>query len=47
VADPIDGDVAARARAWRDARQALVCDVIEPWAHGMIERASRYPSYFD
>jgi ribosomal protein S18 acetylase RimI-like enzyme len=41
-----DGDVAARARAWRDAGHAAVCDVIEPWAHGTIVRATRYPSYF-
>jgi GNAT superfamily N-acetyltransferase len=39
--------VAARARAWRDAAQASVCDVLEPWAHGTIARATRYPSYFD
>jgi GNAT superfamily N-acetyltransferase len=24
-----------------------VCDVIEPWTHGAIYRANRYPSYFD
>ena len=29
------------------AAQAAVCDVIEPWAHGTIARATRYPSYFD
>jgi ribosomal protein S18 acetylase RimI-like enzyme len=39
--------VAARARAWRDAAQAAVCDVLEPWAHGTVVRATRYPSYFD
>jgi ribosomal protein S18 acetylase RimI-like enzyme len=43
----LDGNVAARARAWRDAAQAAVCDVLEPWAHGTIVRATRYPSYFD
>jgi ribosomal protein S18 acetylase RimI-like enzyme len=42
-----DGDVAARARAWRDGAHAAVCDVIEPWAHGTIVRATRYPSYYD
>ena len=26
---------------------AAVCDVIEPWAHGTVVRATRYPSYFD
>jgi GNAT superfamily N-acetyltransferase len=39
--------VAARARAWRDAAQAAVCDVLEPWAHGTVVRATRYRSYFD
>ena len=42
-----DGDVAARARAWRDGAHAAVCDVIEPWAHGTVVRATRYPSYYD
>jgi ribosomal protein S18 acetylase RimI-like enzyme len=36
-----------RARAWRSAGQEAVCDVIEPWAHGTIVRATRYPSYYD
>jgi GNAT superfamily N-acetyltransferase len=40
-------DVAARARAWRAAAQAAVCDVLEPWAHGTILRAGRYPDYYD
>lgn len=39
--------MATRARAWRDATHAAVCDVLEPWAHGTIVRATRYPSYFD
>jgi GNAT superfamily N-acetyltransferase len=42
-----DDDVAARARAWRDGAHAAVCDVIEPWAHGTVVRATRYPSYYD
>ena len=37
----------ARARAWRHSTHAAVCDVIEPWAHGTVVRATRYPSYFD
>jgi ribosomal protein S18 acetylase RimI-like enzyme len=45
--DRPDGDVAARARAWRDGAHAAVCDVIEPWAHGTVVRATRYPSYYD
>jgi ribosomal protein S18 acetylase RimI-like enzyme len=36
-----------RARDWHRAVQAAVCDVIEPWAHGTVLRASRYPSYYD
>jgi ribosomal protein S18 acetylase RimI-like enzyme len=24
-----------------------VCDVLEPWAHGTVVRATRHPSYFD
>ena len=46
-ADPPHDDVAARARAWRDAAHAAVCDVIEPWAHGTVVRATAYPSYYD
>jgi GNAT superfamily N-acetyltransferase len=43
----LGGDVAARARAWRHAAHAAVCDRLEPWAHGTVARATRYPSYFD
>ena len=42
-----NGDVEARARAWRHGAHAAVCDVIEPWAHGTVVRATRYPSYYD
>jgi GNAT superfamily N-acetyltransferase len=45
--EPTGGDAAARARAWHHAAHAAVCDVIEPWAHGTVVRATRYPSYFD
>jgi ribosomal protein S18 acetylase RimI-like enzyme len=38
---------AARARDWHHARHAVVCDVLEPWAHGTVARATRYPSYYD
>ena len=41
-----DGDDAARARAWRDAVHRAVCDVVEPWEHGTVVRATRYPSYY-
>ena len=40
-------DAVARARQWHHARQAAVCDVLERWEHGTIERATRYPSYYD
>jgi ribosomal protein S18 acetylase RimI-like enzyme len=40
-------DVATRARDWRHAAHAAVCDVIEPWAHGTVVRATRHPSYYD
>jgi GNAT superfamily N-acetyltransferase len=40
-------DVAARARAWANGSRAAVCDVLTPWAHGTIARATRYPSYWD
>jgi hypothetical protein len=43
----VDADVAARARAWRNATHAAVCDVLAPWAHGTVVRATAYPSYFD
>jgi GNAT superfamily N-acetyltransferase len=36
-----------RARRWRNAMQAAICDVIEPWEHGTIVRSTRYPSYYD
>ena len=38
---------ADRARAWRRAALEAVCDRIEPWEHGTVMRASRYPSYYD
>ncbi len=37
----------ARARAWRVATLMACCDVVEPWEHGTIFRASRSPSYYD
>lgn len=42
-----EGSVTARARAWRNAMHAAVCDSVEPWAHGTIVRAGRYPTYYD
>jgi ribosomal protein S18 acetylase RimI-like enzyme len=43
----VPADAAALARDWRDATHAAVCDVVEPWAHGTVVRATRYPHYFD
>jgi GNAT superfamily N-acetyltransferase len=37
----------ARARAWHHGRQAAICDVVEPWSHGTVLRATRWPSYYD
>jgi GNAT superfamily N-acetyltransferase len=34
---------AARARAGHHAAHAAVCDVVEPWEHGTVVRATRYP----
>jgi GNAT superfamily N-acetyltransferase len=42
-----DDDVAVRARAWRDALHGSVCDVLEPWAHGTVVRATSRPTYWD
>ncbi len=44
--DP-DSELADRARQWRHAAQAAVCDVTTPWAHGTVLRATAYPSYYD
>lgn len=46
-ADQAHDDATGRARAWHHAAQSALCDVIEPWEHGVVVRASRYPSYFD
>jgi GNAT superfamily N-acetyltransferase len=42
-----DAELSERALAWRSAVLESVCDVIEPWAHGTIYRATRYPSFFE
>ena len=39
--------MAARGRAWHHAGQVAVCDVLEPWAHGTVLRATRFPDYYD
>ncbi|GIK78405.1 MAG: hypothetical protein EDQ89_11615 [Acidobacteria bacterium] len=35
--------VAERARRWHHRRQARFCDVVRPWAHGTVLRATRLP----
>lgn len=40
-------DAAARARAWVHGGQAAVCDVIQPWEHGTVVRATEHPTYWD
>jgi GNAT superfamily N-acetyltransferase len=42
-----DRDAAARVLAWRRAMHAAICDAMEPWEHGTVVRASRYPTYYD
>jgi GNAT superfamily N-acetyltransferase len=42
-----DAALSERALAWRTATLESVCDVIAPWAHGTIYRATRYPSFFE
>jgi GNAT superfamily N-acetyltransferase len=40
-------ELADRGRAWRHSAHAAICDVIEPWEHGAVVRASSYPTYYD
>ena len=40
-------DVEERAKAWHHDHQASICDVIEPWAHGTVLRATHLPDYWD
>jgi GNAT superfamily N-acetyltransferase len=47
TAGRIEANDAARARARAHAAHDAVCDVVEPWEHGTVVRASRYPTYFD
>ncbi len=42
-----ESELVARALAWARRPQELICDHIEPWEHGTVYRASRYPRYFD
>ena len=38
---------AQRARDWHHRAQMVICDVVAPWAHGTVVRATRYPTYYD
>jgi ribosomal protein S18 acetylase RimI-like enzyme len=38
---------AERARRWHHLRQELVCDIAEPWGHGTVMKATRFPDYWD
>lgn len=40
-------DRAVRALAWTRASRESVCDVIEPWEHGTVLRASRYSTWYN
>jgi ribosomal protein S18 acetylase RimI-like enzyme len=40
-------EIAERARRWHHDRQAVVCDVSEPWAHGTVLKATPFPDYWD
>jgi ribosomal protein S18 acetylase RimI-like enzyme len=40
-------DAEARAKAWCRNHQEAVCDVVEPWAHGTVLRATHLPDYWD
>ena len=40
-------DARRRAQGWLRSGREAVCDVIEPWEHGTIYRATHYPSYYD
>jgi ribosomal protein S18 acetylase RimI-like enzyme len=47
TAQPRGDDAVGRARAWRHAAHAAICDTLAPWPHGTVVRAVRYPSYWD
>ena len=45
MSDPQD-QLTQRARDWHHGSHDAVCDLIEPWAHGTVIRAARYPTYY-
>lgn len=42
-----DGELDEGARRWQRAMIGTVCDVVEPWEHGIVIRATRYPTYWN
>ena len=42
-----DCDWTARARHRRNALHASVCDLLEPWTHGTVVRATNHPTLWD
>ena len=44
---PAGSELALRVRGWHHARQAAVCDLVTPWEHGTVMRATRHPRYHD
>jgi ribosomal protein S18 acetylase RimI-like enzyme len=48
MADPGKPDeLVQRVLDWQHNAQHVVCDVVEPWAHGTVVRAVAYPDYWD
>jgi GNAT superfamily N-acetyltransferase len=43
---PSDPVLAAQALAWIHRSRESVCDRLEPWEHGTVLRASRYPQWY-
>jgi GNAT superfamily N-acetyltransferase len=46
MSEGADEELIARTRDFWRAHQAAICDVREPWAHGTVLRANRYPTYY-
>jgi GNAT superfamily N-acetyltransferase len=42
-----EGELREAARGWQRAMVGTVCDVVEPWEHGTVLRATRYPTYWN
>jgi GNAT superfamily N-acetyltransferase len=43
----VSDDVERRAKRWRLDDLEAVCDTVEPWEHGTVMKARRYPTYYD